>query len=148
MKGILLCNVMTISVAAAQTPDMKGDWIGRTNTLIAGAGGAHWPDSKAAWEKPLRAQRDITLRIVGQDGRRLRGESIIAGDEASGGRVTTEPFIGTASKAGDKVMMADTDGYFVEDLSDTTLAYCYLLAGVRQANDEPAIISCNDVTKR
>ncbi|MFG1466085.1 hypothetical protein V5F77_24770 [Xanthobacter sp. DSM 24535] len=52
---ILLCNVMTISVAAAQTPDMKGDWVGKTNTIIAGVGGPHWPDSKGTWEKPLLA---------------------------------------------------------------------------------------------
>ncbi|MCB4770468.1 hypothetical protein LGR54_17810 [Ancylobacter sp. Lp-2] len=144
----LLCNVMTISAAAAQTPDMKGDWVGKTNTIIAGVGGPHWPDSKGTWEKPLLAQRDITLRIIGQEDRRFWGESIIAGDASSGGTVTTEPFIGTVSKGGDKVMMADTDGYFVGDLSGTTLSYCYLQAGARQANDKPAVATCNDVTKR
>ncbi|WP_428032571.1 hypothetical protein [Ancylobacter sp.] len=144
----LLCNAMTISVAAAQTPDMKGDWVGKTNTIIAGVGGPHWPDSKGTWEKPLLAQRDITLRIVGQEDRRFWGESIIAGDAASGGAVTSEPFIGTVSKGGDKVMMADTDGYFVGDLSGTTLSYCYLQAGAKQPNDKPAVVTCNDVTKR
>ncbi|MFG1466086.1 hypothetical protein V5F77_24775 [Xanthobacter sp. DSM 24535] len=45
-------------------------------------------------------------------------------------------------------MMADTDGYFVGDLSGTTLSYCYLQAGARQASDKPAVVTCNDVTKR
>ncbi len=145
---ILLCNAMTISVASAQAPDMKGDWVGKTNTIVAGVGGPHWPDSKGTWAKPLLAQRDITLRIVGQDDRRFWGESVIAGDAASGGAVTSEPFIGTLSKGGDRVMMTDTDGYFLGDLSGTTLSYCYLQAGARQVNDKPAVATCNDVTKR
>ena len=148
LGSILLCTVMTTTVAAAQTPDMKGDWVGKTNTIVAGVGGPHWPDSKGTWEKPLLAQRDITLRIVGQDDRRFWGESIIAGDAASGGKATSEPFIGTVSKDGAKVMLSDTDGYFIGDLSGTTLSYCYLQSGARQANDKPAVITCHDVTKR
>ncbi|WP_266338011.1 hypothetical protein [Kaistia nematophila] len=143
-----LCNVMTISAAIAETPDMKGDWVGKTNTIIAGMGGPHWPDSKGTWEKPLLAERDITLRIVGQSDRRFWGQSIIAGDAASGGAVTTEPFIGTVSKGGDSVMMADTDGYFFGDVEGNTLSYCYVQAGAKQAADKPAVVTCLDVTKR
>jgi len=145
---ILICSAMMATAASAQTPDMKGEWVGKTNTIIAGVGGPHWPDSKGTWEKPLLAQREITLRITGQDDRRFWGESVIAGDAASGGAVTSEPFIGSVSKGGDKVMMADTDGYFVGDLSGKMLSYCYLQAGARQANEKPAVVTCNDVTKR
>jgi len=144
----LLCSAMMTSVATAQVADMKGDWVGTTNTIIAGVGGPHWPDSKGTWEAPLLSQRDVTLRIVGQDDRRFWGESIIASGTGSGGAVTTEPFIGTVSKGGDKVMMTDTDGYFVGELSGNTLSYCYIQAGARQVNDKPAVVTCNDVTKR
>lgn len=80
--------------------------------------------------------------------RRLWGESIIAGDAASGGAVTSEPFTGTVSKGGEKAMMTDTDGYCIGELSGTTLSYCYFQAGARQANDKPAVVACDDVTKR
>ncbi|WP_132034301.1 hypothetical protein [Aquabacter spiritensis] len=37
-------------------------------------------------------------------------------------------------------MMTLKDGHFVGDLSGTTLAYCYLQAGARQAGDKPAVV--------
>lgn len=145
----LFCTFIAVDVAfAADVPDLKGDWVGKTNTIVAGAGGPHWPESKGSWDKPMLADRDITIRIKGQDGRRFWGESIIAGDAASGGKTTSEPLIGSVSTSGDNVMMADTDGYFIGELSGKTLSYCYLQAGAKQDTDKPAVVTCLEVTKR
>ncbi|MGE3991650.1 hypothetical protein [Pseudorhodoplanes sp.] len=146
LKLALFC--MLLAVPAASAADMKGSWIGKTHTIIAGAGGPHWPESKGTWEKPLLADRDITLRITGQDGRRFWGESVIAGDGASGGKTTIEPFIGTVSTDDSTVMMADTDGYYIGKLSGNTFSYCYIQSGAKQAGDKPAVSTCLEVTKK
>ncbi|HWV43828.1 hypothetical protein [Pseudorhodoplanes sp.] len=142
----LLFTAMTAMTANAA--DMKGDWVGLTHTIIAGAGGPHWPDSKGTWQKPLTADREVTFRVTGQDGRRFWGETIIAGDSSSGGKPTTEPFIGTVGLDDVTVMMSDTDGYFAGKLTGNTLSYCYLQAGAKQPGDKPAVVTCNEVKKK
>jgi hypothetical protein len=149
MKAYQLGLCFTVMTAmAASAADMKGDWTGRTHTIIAGTGGPHWPDSKGTWQKPLTADRDITIRITGQDGRRFWGETIILGDTASGGKTTTEPFIGTVAPDDSTVMMADTDGYFVGKLSGNTFSYCYTQSGAGKSGDRPAVVTCNEVKKK
>jgi hypothetical protein len=82
------------------------------------------------------------------EGRRFWGESIIVGDTASGGKTTTEPFIGTVTPDDTGIMTADTDGYFVGKLSSNTLSYCYIQAGAKETNDKPAVVTCNELTKK
>lgn len=146
-RGLILLGAL-LAATTANAADMKGDWTGKTHTIIAGTGGPHWPDSKGTWEKPLLADRDITITITGQDGRRFWGESIIGGDAASGGKTTREPFIGTVSPDDTGIMMADTDGYFVGKLTGTTLSYCYIQAGSSKSGDKPAVVTCNEVKKK
>ncbi len=146
LKLAVFCSLSILTTADAA--EMKGDWNGKTHTIIAGTGGPHWPESKGTWEKPLLADRDITLRITGQDGRRFWGETIIVGDPASGGKPTTEPFIGTVAPDDTGIMMADTDGYFVGKVSGNKLSYCYIQAGAKEAKDKPAVVTCNEVTKK
>src|SRR5262249_25156844 len=143
----LLCTVFTLTTAsAADTPNMKGDWVGKTQPIVAGKGGPHWPDSKGTFTKPALMERDMTIRITGQDGRRFWGESIVGGEARAAG--TVEPFIGSVSTNGEDVMMADTDGYFIGELSGNTLSYCYLQAGAKKEGDLPAVVTCLSVTKR
>ena len=148
MKSYQLAFLCAVFATGAQSAEMKGEWTGKTHTIIAGTGGPHWPESKGTWDKPMVADRDITIRITGQDGRRFWGESVIAGDTASGGQTTTEPFIGTVTPDDSNVMMADTDGYFVGKLSGRTLSYCYIQAGSKETNGTPAVVTCNEVTKQ
>ncbi|MGC1410409.1 MAG: hypothetical protein WA864_15875 [Acetobacteraceae bacterium] len=44
--AVLLAAVSLPALAfgAGQVPDVKGDWVGKTYTIIAGRGG-HWPTS-------------------------------------------------------------------------------------------------------
>ena len=75
----VICTLVTLnSAVAADVPDMKGVWVGKTQPIVAGKGGPHWPDSKGTFAKPALMERDMTIRITGQDGRRFWGESVVA----------------------------------------------------------------------
>src|SRR6185369_7706049 len=39
------------SMGADQTPDVKGKWMGKTQTILVGKGG-HWPKGRGTWDKP------------------------------------------------------------------------------------------------
>ena len=142
----VICTLVTLnSAVAADVPDMKGVWVGKTQPIVAGKGGPHWPDSKGTFAKPALMERDMTIRITGQDGRRFWGESVVGGEAGAPG--TTEPFIGSVSTNGQDVMMADTDGYFFGEVSGKTLSYCYVQAGAKKEGDPPAVATCLSVTK-
>src|SRR5689334_10561020 len=55
---------------AADPPDLKGRWVGKTHTIVAGKGG-HWPSATGTLQKPGLFEKDLVLEIRGQEGRRL-----------------------------------------------------------------------------
>ena len=57
---------------AADPPDLKGRWIGKTHSIIAGKG-AHWPTSSGTFEKPLLAERDLVMigELYGKDNQKI-----------------------------------------------------------------------------
>ena len=59
---VLLAAVSLPAVAfgADQVPDVKGDWVGKTHTIIAGRGG-HWPTSSGSFDKPGLYEKDIDI---------------------------------------------------------------------------------------
>jgi len=63
---------------AADPPVLKGRWIGKTHSIIAGKGG-HWPTSSGTFEKPLLAEKDLVIEITGQQGRRFWGVQTLSG---------------------------------------------------------------------
>ena len=143
----VICTLFAATSAfAADAPDLRGVWVGKTQPIVAGKGGPHWPDSKGTFAKPALIERDMTIRITGQDGRRFWGESVVGGEGGAAGKV--EPFLGSVSTNGEDVMMADTDGYFFGELSGKTLSYCYLQAGAKKEGDPPAVATCLSVTKQ
>ena len=77
------------ALGADQAPDVKGRWIGKTHTIIAGRG-MHWPKSRGTFDKPALLEKDLVIDITGQEGRRFWGMTTISG----GGEKTDEPFIG------------------------------------------------------
>lgn len=135
-------------VVAAETPDLKGDWVGTTQPIVAGHGGPHWPANRGTWDKPALVERAMTIRIVGQDGRRFWGKSIVGADKALGAEATEEPFVGTLAPDGTSFIIADTDGYFSGRITGTTLSYCYAQAGAKKEGDGPAVATCLEVTKK
>lgn len=140
LVALVLCPAMAF--AADPVPNIKGKWVGKTHTIVAGSGG-HWPTSKGTFEKPALFERDITIEIVGQEGRRFWGVTTISGD----GENTGEPLIGVLTgRDNRKFAIADTDGYFSGELAgDDALSFCYMQAGGKTAG--AAVVSCTELKR-
>jgi len=39
------------ALGADEAPDVKGKWVGKTHSIVAGQG-AHWPSSRGTFDKP------------------------------------------------------------------------------------------------
>jgi hypothetical protein len=130
------------ALAGEGIPVIKGQWIGKTHTIIAGRGG-HWPNSTGTFTKPALLEKDLVIDITEQDGRRFWGVTTISGH----GETTTEPFIGQlAGQSNPIIAMADTDGYFNgQFLDDHTLAFCYMHAGGKNSS---TVVSCVEVKRQ
>jgi len=135
---IAACALLVPALAsAADPPDMKGRWVGKTHSIIAGKGG-HWPSSTASLDKPGLFEKDVVLEVTGQQDRRFWGVTTISG----GSERTQEPFIGQlGGKDYKKVVTADTDGFIWGDLEGDTLSYCYAQVGTA------AVVSCTEVKR-
>jgi len=57
--------VSHFSIGADQTPDVKGKWMGKTQTILVGKGG-HWPKGRGTWDKPALLEKDLVIDIKGQ----------------------------------------------------------------------------------
>lgn len=128
------------ALAADPTPDIKGKWVGKTHTIVAGSGG-HWPTSSGTFEKPAFHEKDLVFNVTGQDGRRFWVTTISNRDEK-----TDEPFIGELTGRGNKTLViADTDGYLNGQLDDNdTVSFCYSHAG---GKTNSTVISCSEVKR-
>lgn len=131
----------TSAPAADEVPDIKGKWVGKTHTIIAGSGG-HWPSSQGTFAKPALHEKDLQLTITDQNGRRFWGMTTISNQTEN----TSEPFIGQLTGRGNtSFVIVDTDGYFNGQLVDTdTIAFCYAQAG---GKTESSVVSCTEVKR-
>jgi len=69
--GLMLVAIASSSAFAADpAPDVKGKWVGKTYTIVAGSGG-HWPTNKGTFDKPGLFEKDLVIEVTGQEGRRL-----------------------------------------------------------------------------
>src|SRR6516164_7868844 len=106
---VVLTALAALSCAAAaadQPPDVRGRWVGKTHSIVAGSGG-HWPTSKGTFEKPSLFEKDIVIEITGQEDRRFWGMQTLSGN----GESTKEPMIGELTgKDNRTVLIVDTDG--------------------------------------
>lgn len=128
--------------AANPTPDIKGQWVGKTYSIIAGHG-AHWPSSKGSFQQPALAEKDLMIEITGQQDRRFWGATTISGN----GEKTQEPFIGELTgRNNTDVIIADNDGYIKGTINGNVLSFCYAQAG--GAGDTPAVVSCSEVRRK
>jgi hypothetical protein len=127
--------------AASRPPNLKGKWIGKTYTIVAGMG-AHWPTNKGTFEKPGLGEKDLVIEVTGQEDRRFWGIQTLSGN----GEVTQEPMIGELTGANNRtVVIVDTDGYLNGQLvNDDTLSFCYTQAG---GKSETSVISCTEVKR-
>jgi hypothetical protein len=137
----LVLAVPVVAVAADQPTDMKGRWIGKTHSIVAGSGG-HWPSSNGTFEKPALFEKDLVIEGTGQDGRRFWGVTRISGSNET----TNEPFIAELSgRDGKKMVVVDTDGFFNGELVDPdTVSFCYAQAGGKTSS---SVVSCTEVKR-
>jgi len=128
-----LLFAMTVSIiasssvlAADQPPNIKGKWVGKTYTIVAGSGG-HWPTNKGTFDKPGLLEKDLVIEVTGQEDRRFWGIQTLSGN----GESTQEPMIGELTGGDNRtVVIVDTDGYLNGHLvNDNVLSFCYTQAG-------------------
>ena len=111
---LIACPV--IAFGADKVPDVTGKWVGKSYSIIAGAG-AHWPANKGTFDKPGLGEKDLLITVTGQDGRRFWDVTTLSGN----GEKTDEPFIGELhGKHLQNVLVADTDGYLSGEVNGTT----------------------------
>ena len=127
--------------AADQIPNIKGKWVGKTHSIVAGSGG-HWPASKGTFEKPGLFEKDLVIEVTGQEDRRFWGIQTLSGN----GESTQEPMIGELTGKDNKtVLIVDTDGYLNGQLvEDNVLSFCYTQAG---GKSQSSVISCSEVKR-
>lgn len=97
---VLGCAACSQAPAAKESmPDLKGTWVGTSDSIVRGTAPHHAPATGA---QPLVDHVRFTLSITGQDGRRFWGT-------VSGGS-TTEPVIGVIALDGKSIVARDNDG--------------------------------------
>ena len=74
---LLFCIVGTAS-AADQIPDIKGKWVGKTHSIVAGVA-PHWPSNRGTFEKPGLFEKDLVIEVTAQEGRRFWGMQTFTG---------------------------------------------------------------------
>jgi len=139
--GVAALAYPVLALADEPVPDVKGDWVGTSYTIIAGSGG-HWPTSVGTFDKPGLYQKDLVIRVTQQVDRRFWGITILSG----GGETTQEPFIGELTGKDHRyVVLVDTDGFFSGELDADALSFCYTQAGAVHNGAMSSVISCTEV---
>lgn len=49
--AVTLVACMHSALAADKVPDIKGKWVGKTHSIVAGTA-PHWPSNRGTFEKP------------------------------------------------------------------------------------------------
>jgi hypothetical protein len=143
VAGLALVALVTSSAFAAdQIPNLKGKWVGKTHTIVAGAG-AHWPSNKGTFDKPGLFEKDLVIDVTGQQDNRFWGIQTLSGN---GEMSSDEPMIGELTGPGHKsIVLVDTDGYLHGQLTDeNTLTFCYEQAGGKTT---PSVVSCSELKR-
>ena len=126
--------------AAGTAPDVKGVWTGKTQPIVAGAGG-HWPGNKGTFDNPGLPEGEVKITIKGQEGQRFWGTKTISG----GGATIDEPFIGVLhGPRMTDALIADTDGYMDGTFRGNVFSFCYAHAG---GPTKTSLVTCAE-TKR
>lgn len=125
MRNKLLAAALVLigsaSCAIAQDfADIKGKWVGKTEAIAIGTP-VHTTNPNTNAREPGLSERDVTLTITGQKGRRFWGTFA-----SSGG---SEPIIGIFSGPG-RFVFIDRDGYTNGTVRpDGTIEWIYQRAG-------------------
>jgi hypothetical protein len=129
------------ALAADKVPDIKGKWVGKTHSIVAGTA-PHWPSNRGTFEKPGLFEKDVVIEVTNQEGRRFWGTQTFTGN----GEKTQEPMIGELTGKDNKTLvLVDTDGYLNGQLiNNNTLSFCYTQAG---GKTESSVVSCTEIKR-
>jgi hypothetical protein len=119
--------------AQAAIPDLRGTWVGESESVVLGGGNPHHVPTQSA--EPRFSSVKFTMTIEKQDGRRFAG--VFASPTSS------EMVIGVLSRAG-TIYMVDDDGYDSGTmLAPNRMELCY-----RHLSARARIVSCTALTKQ
>jgi len=137
----LLCCIAGTVCAADQVPNIKGKWVGKTHSIVAGVA-PHWPSNRGTFEKPGMFEKDLVIDVTNQEGRRFWGVQTFSGS----GENTHEPMIGELTgKENKTIVLVDRDGYLDGQLvDDNTLTFCYRQAGGSAGG---SVVSCSELKR-
>jgi hypothetical protein len=137
----LVALASSSAFAADAALDVKGKWVGKSYTIVAGSGG-HWPTNKGTFDKPGLFEKNLVIEVTGQEGRRFWGMQTLSGN----GENTEEPMIGELTGTNNRtVVIVDTDGYLNGQLvDDNTLSFCYTQAG---GKSQQSVVSCSEIKR-
>jgi len=138
----LVALLASPAIAADQIPNLKGKWVGKTHTIVAGAG-AHWPSNKGTFDKPGLFEKDLVIEITGQQDNRFWGNQTLSGN---GETSSDEPMIGQiAGPDYKRIILVDTDGALHGQLDDAnTLSFCYEQPGGKTT---ASVVSCSQLKR-
>ena len=131
--------LMTAAIAVAQDtsgyPDMRGQWKGTSESVVLGSGMYHREDGKPA--EPRLVNKEFTLNIKGQEGRRFWGELVSKDD--------TGPFLGVIASDKQTLYWVDSAGGHVTGklIGPGRFEMCYLRPG-----KDVMVAACNVHTKQ
>jgi hypothetical protein len=146
-RGSFVCGLALAAAIAAPAlaadaiPDIRGKWVGKTHTIVAGMP-LHWPSNRGTFDKPGLCEKDLEIDITGQTDNRFWGNQIFTGN----GERTQEPMIGELTGANYRtIILVDTDGYLNGQLIDNdTISFCYTQAG---GKTETSVVSCTQIKR-
>jgi hypothetical protein len=146
-KGSIVCGLALAAIiagpalAADKIPDIKGKWVGKTHTIVAGMG-LHWPSNMGTFEKPGLFEKDLVIEVTGQQDNRFWGNQIFTGTNEK----TEEPMIGELTGANNRtVLLVDSDGYLDGQLiGNDTMSFCYKQAGGKSG---ASVVSCSQLKR-
>jgi hypothetical protein len=137
----LVACIVGMASAAEQMPNIKGKWVGKTHSIVAGVA-PHWPSNRGTFEKPGLFEKDLVIEVTAQEGRRFWGMQTFSGS----GENTQEPMIGELTgKDNMTVVIVDRDGYLDGQLIDNgTMSFCYKQAGGQAG---ASVVSCSELKR-
>jgi hypothetical protein len=146
-KGLIVCGLALAAIiagpalAADKIPDLKGKWVGKTHTIVAGMG-LHWPSNMGSFEKPGLFEKDLVIEVTGQQDSRFWGNQIFSGNSEK----TEEPMIGELTGPNNRtVLLVDSDGYLDGQLiGNDTMSFCYKQAGGKSG---ASVVSCSQLKR-
>jgi len=124
--------------AQDKLPDLKGTWTGQFKSVVCGHN-RHHPGDQAVTDPPRVRGITFTLKVNGQDGGAVWGESWSKPD-------LREPFAIAIAPDGKTAYGSDTDGVWsVTRISGDAMEVCYTHSGLSPT--QSIVASCGNVSR-